>query len=1113
MGLDDDLHEPLRQNGHHEDSALVLEGVVAREDDDNENDIDDEEEGRDALGPLSSRLLAPEDTENVQEATAFTRGYIQRLQKLRRWVIGFWALMFLIGAVFAPQFLDVVLLVFEPPPGTAGAKAQQKLKTEFPDMSHEADTIVLMRTHDGTPILDAHGLRPFIEELSQNAIKWGHEIADPETEFEAIHYYFLKSVAAESLSHALLDNSSHPEHATAMIATLHLKSGFAQGSMEGQRFCNWLDEEIARVHNKFLKGTKVVASATGMLPFVRDMQQGTEEDMIHMDSLSFPLALAVLAYMLRSVRLLIIPIISMVLSIVVSFTVMYPIALSTTVIAIAPSTMMSVAVAFSIDYSLFLLSAFRREVVRGATVYEAVLVMSDTAGHTIMVSGATIAICWFGLLFFPVTLLSTIGLGAGLTVVVAFLVNISLTPALLLSYGDFFTDFSSFGCKGCCKWVYALRRRCFCGNKGDASREEDEEQANLADDAIAAADGGAIDSGNMFLTSHPMGSAEGMRSPLSHFATPASPDRFGTPTVRPDGSVGQISSPVFGLVNPVAEIAFLRKSSPWFSCGERIYGTPLRALTAVVLVSAAILPLTPTSLSFHHSEDFKLFTPLSSTAVQTAIEMEGLFGGGRLAPYELVIEPSDDTSVLSNKFFEHMQEVIYGVVMDLDYGTDKPLALRPDGVSGPMMLSGYNITLLPTYNKHGHHEQLSVAGCLLKDLEYVPALFSICANSRCQDALSECRSDPGCEHDVQCFDNCLAKAPFLPDEAACLASCAIKLHRHSNATQDLGSCILNKCIEHPAGGKKATLATAFVQEARELALQSAESGSVSDLGPAPDCPSVSLQFVQSVHGRKLIPKSMCIVFNLEIDPYSQDGVEWLDAVREALTEQSSRDGYKYYLTGGDVPGHDTVNKVFELFPRVLGILAAAILVILGVSYRSVAVPAVAIFTIALTLILVYALGVLVYEHGALEFLGIRALRNPIGDALVWIVPALSAVVSSGLSTDYTVFGVDAVHTYREAGFSTRDSILCGNGQTGAIITAAGIIMTFAFAGLSLSSNSALNQLSFFLVVSVLADTFIIRTILMPAIMIVLGEKNWWPMKPATLNYEAFAARTSPEVAP
>jgi len=67
-------------------------------------------------------------------------------------------------------------------------------------------------------------------------------------------------------------------------------------------------------------------------------------------------------------------------------------------------------------------------------------------------------------------------------------------------------------------------------------------------------------------------------------------------------------------------------------------------------------------------------------------------------------------------------------------------------------------------------------------------------------------------------------------------------------------------------------------------------------------------------------------------------------------------------------------------------------------------------------------------------------------------------------------------------------------KTGKIITAAGVIMAIAFSGLLLSGISAMNQLSFYLVFSVLFDTFIVRSLLVPSLMGLLKDVNWWPMK-------------------
>lgn len=100
--------------------------------------------------------------------------------------------------------------------------------------------------------------------------------------------------------------------------------------------------------------------------------------------------------------------------------------------------MMSATIACSIDYSLFLLSRYREEAKKGYPVREVVKIVISTAGHTVLVSGLTLAGCFLVLCVFPVNMLRTPGLGAGLAILCALATNLSLTPAMLLAFPNFF---------------------------------------------------------------------------------------------------------------------------------------------------------------------------------------------------------------------------------------------------------------------------------------------------------------------------------------------------------------------------------------------------------------------------------------------------------------------------------------------------------------------------------------------------------------------------------------------------------------------------------------------------------------------------------------------------
>ena len=133
-------------------------------------------------------------------------------------------------------------------------------------------------------------------------------------------------------------------------------------------------------------------------------------------------------------------------------------------------------------------------------------------------------------------------------------------------------------------------------------------------------------------------------------------------------------------------------------------------------------------------------------------------------------------------------------------------------------------------------------------------------------------------------------------------------------------------------------------------------------------------------------------------------------------------------------------------------------------------------TIGTTLTLVFGGAVLVYQHGILNWTGLACFHT-INDAqLAWLIPVISFSIMTGLALDYDIFLVSRIVEYRQLGYDEDSAIMLGLHKTGRIISAAGIVMAIAFGGLFLADEPAMNQLSFFLVFSVLIDTFFVRTV-------------------------------------
>ncbi|CAE8712777.1 unnamed protein product [Polarella glacialis] len=169
-------------------------------------------------------------------------------------------------------------------------------------------------------------------------------------------------------------------------------------------------------------------------------------------SLTLPVALLILAGMVRNARLVLCTIINLIACVLASILFMFPVANTVEVSTTAPSLMIAVALAMSIDYSLFLLTRFHRELADGRELDDAVTIMLATSGRIVLVSGLTLLLCFLTMQVLPVKLISSMGISAAITVGMAVAAALTLTPTLLLLFPSFFASSNCYGLssEGCC---------------------------------------------------------------------------------------------------------------------------------------------------------------------------------------------------------------------------------------------------------------------------------------------------------------------------------------------------------------------------------------------------------------------------------------------------------------------------------------------------------------------------------------------------------------------------------------------------------------------------------------------------------------------------------------
>jgi RND superfamily putative drug exporter len=140
----------------------------------------------------------------------------------------------------------------------------------------------------------------------------------------------------------------------------------------------------------------------------------------------------------------------------------------------------------------------------------------------------------------------------------------------------------------------------------------------------------------------------------------------------------------------------------------------------------------------------------------------------------------------------------------------------------------------------------------------------------------------------------------------------------------------------------------------------------------------------------------------------------------------------------------------------------------------------------------YLVGSVVVSYFAAIGIGILTFQYLLGEQLHWSVPPLAFVVLVAVGADYNMLLVSRMRD--ESPHSVRYGIIRTLSSTGGVITAAGLIFAASMAGLLFSSIGIVIQGGFVIGVGILLDTFVVRTITVPAIATLVGRANWWPSR-------------------
>jgi RND superfamily putative drug exporter len=220
----------------------------------------------------------------------------------------------------------------------------------------------------------------------------------------------------------------------------------------------------------------------------------------------------------------------------------------------------------------------------------------------------------------------------------------------------------------------------------------------------------------------------------------------------------------------------------------------------------------------------------------------------------------------------------------------------------------------------------------------------------------------------------------------------------------------------------------------------------------------------------------------DVDPGSDAAHRLLDEVRATAAPAT------VYVGGLTAENFDTKDALFEKIPLAAALITVAMFILLFTFTRSVVLPVKAVVLNVVSLSATLGAMVFVFQEGHLQWL--------VGDftvtgTLPTTTPILVICLVFGLSMDYEVFLLSRITEEYRAHGDTNLAVMSGLQRVGPIVTAAALIMSIVFIAMATSEVSFIKSLGVGLTLAILFDATLIRAVLMPAAMTLMGRANWW----------------------
>jgi RND superfamily putative drug exporter len=222
-------------------------------------------------------------------------------------------------------------------------------------------------------------------------------------------------------------------------------------------------------------------------------------------------------------------------------------------------------------------------------------------------------------------------------------------------------------------------------------------------------------------------------------------------------------------------------------------------------------------------------------------------------------------------------------------------------------------------------------------------------------------------------------------------------------------------------------------------------------------------------------------------PSSEATEQLVTDLRDRLSGVEDVEGVEASVTGATAVSVDVAQSLDRALPVYLLLVVGLALVLLVLVFRSLLVPLVGVLGFLLTIGAALGATVAVFQWGWLA----GALGVDSTGPLLSLTPILVIGILFGLAMDYQVFLVSRMHEAHAHGAAAMDAVRTGFRQAAPVVVAAALIMFSVFAGFVPAGEATITSIAFALAVGILVDAFVVRMVLVPAALALMGERAWW----------------------